>query len=128
MGYPAGVKLWQPEFAPRYAWTAEEYRRRTENVTPPTRAPQEPATPSWSDLVAELRAGRAWRLQASCLGYPVTLFVGDANRRSTDEARAVCAGCPVQAECAAEADRTESIGIWAGTNERERRAARRRSA
>jgi WhiB family redox-sensing transcriptional regulator len=55
-------------------------------------------------------------------------FVPAHDRANLTEARAVCAGCPVTVECADEAHRTSALGVWGGADERERRAARRRSA
>lgn len=88
--------------------------------------PPGPAGTSWSELVALLR--QPWRKAAACRGKPIDLFVPKSIRSPTDEARAICAGCPVTAECRAEAERTGDEGIWGGVDERERRAERRQAS
>ena len=81
-----------------------------------------------SDTVtAPARVG--WRHGALCAQTDLELFFpprGNQNRA----AKAVCAQCPVCAECLDYAlTHRESYGIWGGTTERERRAlaARRRA-
>ena len=44
------------------------------------------------------------------------------------QAKAICAACPVLDECKAYIDANPQPGIWGGTTERERKAARRRGA
>ena len=45
------------------------------------------------------------------------------------EAKAICARCPVIAECLAYAlEQREDFGIWGGKDERERRAIRKAAA
>lgn len=68
---------------------------------------------------------RAWMRDAACrdLG-PEMFYPLEESGRSTsyDEARAICAGCPVQRECAEHARLwNEQHGCWAGTSPRERR-------
>lgn len=83
-----------------------------------------PAPGSWADL-------------AACKGHLGVMFprrpksdrdgAGYTSYRSlVRQAKALCAGCPVLAECAAYIGRwpTQS-GIWAGTTEDERQAIRR---
>lgn len=68
-----------------------------------------------------------WRAQARCgdadpeLFFPVS-EVG-ASAKQVDDAKRVCAGCPVTAECLAEAG---DFGIWGGLTASERRALVRR--
>ena len=66
-----------------------------------------------------------WLNQAACAGMnPQTFFVGKADVRRT--ANAVCAGCPVTAECLADAIASpDRGGLRAGTTEKQRRAIRR---
>lgn len=56
----------------------------------------------------------AWRDRAACLGLDVNMFYperGDA----TEEARAICHGCPVREDCLDWALRHEpDFGIWGG--------------
>lgn len=77
-------------------------------------------------IYAERQPPGGWSARAACLGMDPLLFFptrGD----DTGPAKAVCAGCPVQAECLewALANR-EHYGIFGGTNDRERRSIARR--
>lgn len=66
-----------------------------------------------------------WATQAACRDIgPDVLFVRGAEQNRVKQ---VCFGCPVRAECLAEAldDRVE-WGVWGGLTERERRALLRR--
>lgn len=72
-----------------------------------------------------------WMAQAACVGKPTEWWF--PSTLPTDYpyellAKEICAECPVCAECLqlALADR-HTVGIWGGTNERERRAMRRPS-
>jgi WhiB family transcriptional regulator, redox-sensing transcriptional regulator len=85
--------------------------------------PQPEPLPNLADLIPP-RPG--WMAQAACRGRPeVSWFPlkGDTGAA----AKAVCAGCPVRAECLAYALAEDLAGVWAGTSERERRAMRVRS-
>ena len=66
-----------------------------------------------------------WHRQALCRGETQLYFTGTIE--SLEQARAICAGCPVRQDCieAALADR-EMRGVWAGTTAAERRELRRR--
>jgi WhiB family transcriptional regulator, redox-sensing transcriptional regulator len=66
-----------------------------------------------------------WSSQAACRnGDPDALFVQGA---AQNRAKAVCMGCPVRAECLADAlDNRIEFGVWGGMTERERRALLRR--
>jgi WhiB family redox-sensing transcriptional regulator len=66
-----------------------------------------------------------WAKQGTCLTEdPDSLFVqGKAQR----DAKTVCRGCPVVAECLADAlDSRTDFGVWGGMTQRERRALLRR--
>jgi WhiB family redox-sensing transcriptional regulator len=67
----------------------------------------------------------SWRVNALCRDAdPDCLFVRGAEQ---NRAKTVCMGCPVRAECLAEAlDERINFGIWGGMTERERRALLRR--
>ncbi|MCF3962705.1 WhiB family transcriptional regulator [Streptomyces fuscigenes] len=74
-----------------------------------------------------------WLERASCRGEDPELFfpVGGSGSGPTvlqsDEAKTVCAGCPVRRQCLDWAvDAGPVDGIWGGTTEVERRAMRRR--
>jgi WhiB family transcriptional regulator, redox-sensing transcriptional regulator len=68
-----------------------------------------------------------WTARAACRGSdPDALFVQGA---AQNRAKAVCFGCPVRAECLADAlDNRVEFGVWGGLTERERRALLRRRA
>jgi WhiB family redox-sensing transcriptional regulator len=66
-----------------------------------------------------------WRLAAACRSAePDIFFPLSASGRSLDQiaqAKAVCAGCRVRAECLAFALRTnQAHGVWGGLTEEER--------
>jgi WhiB family transcriptional regulator, redox-sensing transcriptional regulator len=71
-----------------------------------------------------------WRQEAACRDLPGGMFFPTGS--STEEeapARAVCASCPVRAECLEHALKTRTdYGIWGGTNPRERARLRRQRA
>jgi len=67
-----------------------------------------------------------WSLLAACRGGedPDALFVIGAAQH---EAKKICRGCPVRAECLAEAlDGRIETGVWGGMTESERRRLLRR--
>jgi WhiB family redox-sensing transcriptional regulator len=68
----------------------------------------------------------AWMDDAACRGVDPDLFFPVRFEASVDvQAKAVCAGCPVQAECLDYAlDHGIKHGIWGGKSERQRRALR----
>ena len=73
-------------------------------------------------------AERRWQEQANCLGVDPDLFFPERGA-STKEAKAVCRGCEVRAECLEYAlSHGEKFGIWGGLSERERRRVRRQRA
>jgi WhiB family transcriptional regulator, redox-sensing transcriptional regulator len=60
-----------------------------------------------------------WTTSAKCRGTEDALFPAAAEQK---RARAFCSGCPVRAQCLAEAlDNQIEWGVWGGTTERERR-------
>ncbi len=68
---------------------------------------------------------RTWQWQANCMGVDPDLFFPERGA-STREAKAVCRGCVVAAECLEYAlVNGEKFGIWGGLSERERRRLRR---
>ena len=73
---------------------------------------------------------KPWQYQAACEGKPRPFFAADAATRAGDpiwdEAKAICAGCPVRGECLAYALRNrENDGVWGGRDPAERRKLRR---
>ena len=76
--------------------------------------------------------GRGWRARAACRGVDPELFFPAAERGpvravQVAAAKAVCAGCPVRAECLDEALARIPYGIAGGLTEDERRDLARRS-
>ncbi|MGW8792279.1 WhiB family transcriptional regulator [Streptomyces althioticus] len=73
-----------------------------------------------------------WRHDAACRTEDPELFfpIGTSGALlQTEQAKAVCRGCPVQEQCLEWALETgQSIGVWGGTSETERRALKRRIA
>jgi len=65
-----------------------------------------------------------WREAAACQGEDVNLFFpepGPTAKRDAKKAKAICAGCPVQAECLENAlTYPERWGIWGRLSERQR--------
>lgn len=73
-----------------------------------------------------LSRGEDWRAAAACRDTDPDLFfpVSGAGRslEQADQAKAVCAGCPVRRSCLAFALSTGQVhGIWGGLTEEERR-------
>lgn len=82
------------------------------------------------DSVLELVAtgDRSWQSRANCLGVDPDLFFPERGA-STKEAKEVCRGCVVRADCLEYAlQNGEKFGIWGGMSERERRRIRRQRA
>jgi WhiB family redox-sensing transcriptional regulator len=68
-----------------------------------------------------------WMKRGACRGTSPALFYAERGE-ATDTAKAVCATCPIKAECLDFALRNcEMFGVWGGTSERERRQLRRES-
>ncbi|MEV5903152.1 WhiB family transcriptional regulator [Streptomyces sp. NBC_00015] len=72
-----------------------------------------------------------WREHAECRNEDPDLFfpIGTSGPAllQTEQAKAVCRHCPVREQClewAMETDQT--LGVWGGTGENERRALKRR--
>lgn len=74
-----------------------------------------------------------WQMNASCRDIDGSLFFhpdnerGEAREGRVAAAKRICEGCPVRRECLRYAlESGERYGIWGGTTEEERRAARAR--
>lgn len=69
-----------------------------------------------------------WRVRAACRGLDSDLFFPfDADDEGIAAAKAICAVCPVAAECLETAMLlNEQNGLWGGMTEEERRKYRRR--
>lgn len=74
-----------------------------------------------------------WRSSAACRTEDPDLFfpIGTSGPAlmQTEQAKAVCRSCPVREQCLQWALETgQSLGVWGGTSETERRALKRRIA
>jgi WhiB family redox-sensing transcriptional regulator len=73
----------------------------------------------------------SWRLKGACRGLDPAIFY-PVSEEDAEEAKAVCANCPVREPCLEWALGTrEHDGVWGGATERERRRMirqRRKSA
>ncbi|HWG12839.1 MAG TPA: WhiB family transcriptional regulator [Streptosporangiaceae bacterium] len=83
--------------------------------------------------VALPRPNWGWQDRGACRNEDVSLFFGPDGERQPErdirerKAKAICAACPVRAECLNYAlSRPEKYGTWGGLNEEERAAERRR--
>jgi WhiB family redox-sensing transcriptional regulator len=86
----------------------------------------EPATDSWSEpwKSAPAESDESWRLSALCGETDPEAFFPEKGG-STRDAKRVCTGCDVRAECLEFAlNNDERFGIWGGLSERERRRLR----
>ncbi|MEU6370076.1 WhiB family transcriptional regulator [Streptomyces sp. NPDC046931] len=73
-----------------------------------------------------------WRDHAACRQEDPDLFfpIGTTGPglMQTQQAKAVCRRCPVQERCLQWAlDTEQTVGVWGGTNEAERRVLKRRA-
>jgi WhiB family transcriptional regulator, redox-sensing transcriptional regulator len=74
--------------------------------------------------LATTPSDESWRLEALCAETDPEAFFPEKGG-STREAKRVCTGCTVRAECLEFALRNdERFGIWGGLSERERRRLR----
>lgn len=66
-----------------------------------------------------------WRAEGACYQTPklTPLFFWPLY---TDAAKRICAGCPVKAQCLAEALANDEQGVWGETTEAERHNLRRK--
>jgi WhiB family redox-sensing transcriptional regulator len=74
----------------------------------------------------------SWRDHAACRHEDPDLFFPIGNTGPAlvqhEQAKAVCRRCPVREPCLQWAlDTAQTLGIWGGTSENERRALRRRA-
>jgi WhiB family redox-sensing transcriptional regulator len=85
---------------------------------------QPAADPQPTPWTAMSMADDEWRLDALCAETDPEAFFPEKGG-STREAKRVCTGCSVRAECLEAAlTNDERFGIWGGLSERERRRLR----
>lgn len=62
-----------------------------------------------------------WALDGNCRGLDPSIMVPE-NSHGTAEAKKICVGCTVKAQCLEYAlENREHHGVWGGTSERDRR-------
>lgn len=78
------------------------------------------------EFLVQLITRPAWHRHAACQGMDAAAFFPPPRMRPTG--RQVCDGCPVRAECLADAmaqDPASDYGVYGGTSRQERQALRR---
>ena len=91
------------------------------SLVPDAAADEPMPTMPWTMLSP---ADEEWRLDALCAETDPEAFFPEKGG-STREAKRVCTGCSVRAECLESAlTNDERFGIWGGLSERERRRLR----
>lgn len=76
-----------------------------------------------AELIGVIEARREpWRRRAACAGLPTDMFFPGLGE-NTLAAKAVCAGCPVRAECL-ESNILVNQGVYGGLSRMERRRLR----
>jgi WhiB family redox-sensing transcriptional regulator len=81
-----------------------------------------------ADLLAEDWQDAGWQDRAICAQTDPDAFFPEKGG-STREAKKVCRGCEVRAECLEYAlERDERFGIWGGLSDRERRRLKREAS
>ena len=92
-------------------------------LTDSSPVPTEEPMPTWSAGLAD----ESWRQDALCAETDPEAFFPEKGG-STREAKKICTGCEVKAQCLEYAlSNDERFGIWGGLSERERRRLRRRA-
>jgi WhiB family transcriptional regulator, redox-sensing transcriptional regulator len=90
----------------------------------------EPATDDGCSVLLDLfglEDEPTWQERALCAQTDPEAFFPEKGG-STREAKRICAGCEVRAECLEYAlEHDERFGIWGGLSERERRRLKRRA-
>ena len=83
--------------------------------------PPRPEVLEMLTMILEARNERDWRHLAACKGMDPNIFVPTRGGNSIlDEAKAVCASCPVRTQCFEEGC-TEYAGVWGGASTKQRR-------
>jgi WhiB family redox-sensing transcriptional regulator len=66
-----------------------------------------------------------WRDLAACSGEDTSFFFPVSNQ-SDLRAKAICERCSVKGQCLDVALRSDEVGVWGGTNERQRKRIKNR--
>ncbi|MGI9120634.1 MAG: WhiB family transcriptional regulator [Acidimicrobiales bacterium] len=88
-----------------------------------------PGDPGLDLLLDAVRGRPPWMARAACRDHPEVDFLPSSPRRGIPAdvapALAICAVCPVTAQCLAAAVEHGESGVWGGTTERQRRLLRK---
>ena len=106
------------------------YRAKAKGLTIEPTPIQPTIEPRWvDDFPIHKYHDAPWLEQALCKGAPTVIFypnVGRGHNEHYDEARRLCAACPVADECLTYAiSKKERHGLWGGLTERQRRRVER---
>jgi len=97
----------------------------TLTLVPPSKTSEVQAYPAEGLPGAEDQGEQDWQERALCAQTDPEAFFPEKGG-STREAKRICSGCEVRAECLEYAlAHDERFGIWGGLSERERRRLRR---
>ncbi|RFU21776.1 WhiB family transcriptional regulator [Geodermatophilus marinus] len=107
------------------SWLSDYVSASERSVDPTPGGPGQVFTGLWSiGLEAD---AQSWQERALCAETDPEAFFPEKGG-STREAKRICTGCEVKAECLEYAlANDERFGIWGGLSERERRRLRRRA-
>jgi len=92
-----------------------------------SRAPFVDSGRTTGDELLELFKSAPWKSAGACRDHPELNWFPERGEPIRAQ-RAVCAACPVRAECLDAAIDGHEYGVWAGTSGRERRVIRRTAA
>lgn len=68
-----------------------------------------------------------WLKQGLCVGDDAEMWIAPGDLPTTQRLKRICAECPVKEQCleyALDLPERETMGVWGGTSERERRKIR----
>lgn len=93
-------------------------------------------TQATNAAILELFGAARWQANAACrqtdeASHTATMFPGKGSNVQVDAARALCAACPVRAEClqaSAGSYETWRVGVWGGLTGKERKRLNRADA
>jgi hypothetical protein len=94
--------------------------------------PRAAALPAPAVALEALASSPEWKLSGNCTtADPDEFYPDKRDERTATRAKALCTGCPVKAQCLAEAlsqHVSQDWGVWGGTTHYERRKMRTQAA